>query len=240
MPENLLNICTRALDRISSIQTPTFIVDNPDPVAKMLLAIAKDVGEELTRDCNWQEVCEDATVTTEAAVDLYALPDDFERMAFDTMWETDSRRHMYGAASDRAWHAVKASGDVAGDRYRWRLHKNKIQVYPTPTAVFDFSYGYLSRYYCTNADGIPIEKWTADTDLPRMRHDLFIAGVRYYFKKEKGLPYSDSDAEYEAVIGSREAGNVSPGMVNASDAVCYPDGRYDRGRELNIPDYWVE
>lgn len=238
MAQNLLNICTRALDRISSIQTPAFIVDNPDGTAKMLLAIARDVGEELSRDCNWQELKQTATVTTEADVSLYALPADFERIALDTMWETGVRRHMYGGASDREWQAIQNSGGVVGDRYRWRIYQNQIQVYPTPAGAFSFTYEYLSKYYCTNAAGTVQEEWTADTDLPRLRHDLFVAGVRYYFKKEKSLPYSDSEAEYEAAIMSREGGNQAPGLVNAGDAVARPGGPFGRDSHLNIPDWW--
>jgi hypothetical protein len=239
MALTLLDICTRALDRISSINVPTFLVGNTDTTAKMLLAIAKDVGEELVRDYNWQQLRSTATVTTVADDALYPLEADYERISADTMWESGNSRFVHGAQSSRMWAAVTNVEGVVDNRYRWRLYQDQIQLTPTPGSVFSFNYEYLSKYYSKTAAGVAQEQWLADGDLPRLPHDLFIAGVRYYFLKGKNLPYSDAEAEYEAIIQSRLQGVEPPGFVVAADAVYRPDGRLEPDMR-NFPEMVVE
>jgi hypothetical protein len=236
MTLTLIDICSRAIDRISSIQMPTFLVGNTtDSTARMLLAIAKDVGEELVRDYNWQQLRTTAEVITIADQPLYALEDDYERISLDTMWETGGSRHIFGAQSSRQWAAITNTNGIADNRYRWRLYQDQIQVTPTPSSAFDFNYEYLSKYYCKSSLGVAIEQWTADTDIPRLPHDLFIAGVRYMFLKGKKLSHSDAEAEYEAVITSRLQRQEPPGYVVGADAVCPPDGRREL-EDRNFPE----
>jgi hypothetical protein len=235
MPLTLLGICTRAIKRISSIQMPGFIVGNTDPTAEMLLAIACDVGEELIRDYNWQQMRTTQEETATADQTLFTLPEDFDRVSLDTMWESGNSRHIFGAQSSRAWQAITNVNGLADNRYRWRLYQDQIQLTPAAPAGLEFNWEYLSKYYSKTAAGVAQEAWTNDTDLPRLPHDLFVAGVRYFFLKEKHLPYGDAEAEYEAVITSRVQGNQAPGFVTASDAVFPPDGRRDMDN-LNIPE----
>jgi hypothetical protein len=231
----LLSIVTDALDTIGSFNVPTFLVGNEDDLARQLLSIAKDVGRELVRDYDWQQLGDEATVTTVASTSLYDFPEDFDRMAPDTMWETGANRNMRGHTTKRQWAAIKNVEGAVDNRYRWRVRGNKIEVFPTPTSVFSFTYEYLSKFYCTDSGGTPIEHWTADTDIPRLPEDVFIAGVRYYFRKAKTLPFGAAEAEYDAAIQKRLAGNVPSEAINMNHAVrALRDTRADY---LNIPDF---
>lgn len=234
MPSNLLQICVQALDEISSIVVPTFIVGNDDDTAKQLLALAKKVGTELARDYDWQELSRTATVTTTVAVSSYALEADYERIASDTMWDATQFRHMRGHTTRRQWAAITNSQADPALTYYWRLFGNRIHLDPAPQSVFSFNYEYHSKRYCTDNNGTEQDSWTADTDLPLLPEDLFINGIRYYFSKANNLPYGDAEAEYDGVIASRQGKNTPAEAVNMAASVVPPGGGYER--QHNIPD----
>ncbi len=236
MPLNLLQICTRALDEISSFSVPTLICGNDDDdVARTLLACAHKVGEELVRDHDWQEMDRDATVTTVADQASYDLEADYERLSPDTVWESQSGRRIAGQTTKRRWAAILSLNGIVDGQYRFRIYRGQIQLTPTPGGVFTFDYAYKSNRYCTDAAGVERERWLDDTDLPILPADLFIAGIRYYFLKAKTLPYGGAEAEWSAILDSRKDGNTPSEAINMADAVFAPGGRYD-GRYLNIPD----
>lgn len=235
MTLNLLQIATRALDDISSFNAPTFFIGNDDDTAKSLVAAARKVGEELVRDYEWQEMARTGTVTTVDGESLYALEADYDRLASDTMWDESAKRRMGGNTTKRQWAAIKNLPIVGTTQYYWRLYRNQIQLNVPASGVFTFNYEYLSKAYCTDSDGVDrVGGWMDDTDISILPADILIAGVRYYFAKAKNLPYGDAEAEYDAVIQSREGKNTPSQAVDMSAGVVAP-GRRRRIR-LNIPD----
>jgi hypothetical protein len=237
MTLNLLQICTRALDDMSSFNIPTFIIGNTtDDTARTLLSAAYKVGEELARDYDWQELSETATVTTSISDSSYPVESDYERIASDTMWDSTQNRRMHGAKTRRQWAEITNASTSSGISYRWRLKGREIQLDPTPTSVFSFNYEYLSKIYCTNSGGTDrADGWTADTDLPKLPEDLFIAGIRYYFSESKTLPRaSAAGADYDAIIKSRQNKNKPAQAINYGVSVVPPRNRIRRIH--NIPE----
>jgi hypothetical protein len=97
-----------------------------------------------------------------------------------------------------------------------------LQVKPTPSSVYNFTYEYLSNSYCESSGGTDLSIWTNDTDVPLLPEDLFINGVRYYFLKANNLPYGDAESEYDAVIASRNGKNTPSPAVNMAISVRAP------------------
>jgi hypothetical protein len=236
MALNLLQICLRALDEISSFNSPDYIIGNSDDTAKTLIAAAYKTGETLVRDYDWQELSKTATANTVASTSFYDLPSDYDRIAPDTMWNNTEARYMRGHTTRRKWAAITNSAVYSSWTYDWRLKGRQIQVFPTPSSVFTFNYEYLSNIYCTSSDGVDrADGWVADTDLPKLPADLFIYGVRYFFSDSKNLPGSlKAAAEFDAVVMSRQNKNVPSERVNMAASVVAPR-RGERNR-LNLPE----
>ena len=230
----LLTICTQALDEISSFNVPTYIIDNDDDTAKTLLAASKKVGTELVRDYSWQEMLRTASVTTTADDDSYALESDYERIISDSAWNTTSDRRMLGNATTQDWAMIKTLALASGETYFFRVARGEIQVKPTPSSAFTFTYEYLSKNYCESAGGTDQSAWTADSDLPLLPDDLFIYGIKYYFLKAKNLPYGEAEAEYDGIIASRQGKNKPAGIIDMKAGVC-PPGRAPYVMGLNFP-----
>lgn len=235
MALNLLQLCTRALDELSSFNVPNFIIGNPDDIAKTLLAAAFKVGEELVRDYDWNEMSRTATVSTVISTTLYDLEEDYDRLAPDTMWNATEYRRMFGPTTRRQWAAITNSQVDPALTHYWRLFGGRIQVDPVPASVFTFSYEYLSKVYCRSSGGADlVDGWVNDTDVPVLPGDIFIHGIRYYFSEAKTLPGSlKAAAEYDAVIQSRQNKNVPGEAVNMAAGVRTPGTDL---RSLNIPD----
>lgn len=235
MALNLLQICLRALDEISSFNTPDYIVGNPDDTAKTLLAAAYKTGETLARDYDWQEFSKTATLTTVAATSLYDLESDYDRIAPDTFWNNSDARYIRFPATRRKWAAITNSAVYSSSTYDARLKGSQIQIYPVPAADLTLNYEYLSNIYCTDSAGVDrADGWVSDTDLPKLPYDLFLYGVRYFFADSKNLPGAlKAAAEFDAVISSRQNKNVPSERVNHAATVVPPR----RGiRRLNIPE----
>ncbi|HKJ61466.1 MAG TPA: hypothetical protein VKA94_05665 [Hyphomicrobiales bacterium] len=236
MTLNLLQIATRALDEISSFNSPNNIIGNSDDTAKTLLAAAYKTGEELVREFDWQELSKTATVNTVASTSLYDLESDYERIAPDTMWNNSEARYMRGHTTRRKWAAITNASVYSSFTYDWRLKGGQIQVFPTPSSVFTFNYEYLSNIYCTASDGTTdrADGWVNDTDLPKLPQDLFIYGIRYYFADSKTLANATKwGAEYYDLIETRQNTDVPGERVNMAASVRAPRGQL---RRLNIPD----
>jgi hypothetical protein len=233
MASTLLDLCTRALDEISGFNVPTFIIGNDDDTAKQLLAFAKKVGTELVRDYDWQEMIKDASVTTVVGVDAYDVEDDYERVVQDTTWDTSNQRPIIGNTTARLWNLITTLTVPSSFYMYYRIIGTRVKIRPVPTSVFTFTYEYRSKNYCQNAGGDDLSVWTSDTDVPLLPEDLFINGIKYYMLKENSLPYGDAEAEYDAVIESRQSKNTPSGAVDMSAGVRTPDERYLP--YLNIP-----
>lgn len=235
MALNLLQICTRALDEISSFNVPDYIIGNSDDTAKTLLVAAFKTGETLVRDYDWQQMSKTATLTTVADTSLYDLESDYERIAPDTFWNNSDARYIRFPATRRKWAAITNSAVYSSHTYDARLKGNQIQIYPTPAAGLTLNYEYLSNIYCESSGGTDrSDGWVADTDVPLLPADLFIYGIRYFFADSKNLPGSlKAAAEFDAVIMSRQNKNVPSERVNHAATVVAPRRGY---RRLNIPE----
>jgi hypothetical protein len=231
----LLGICTRALDEIGSFNVPDFFIGADDDTAKQIVAIAKKVGTELVRDYDWQETIRTGSVTTSNGDSSYALESDYERMVSDTTWNTTSDRRMWGNATSRDWAMITTLPISAGSAYYFRIARGEIQVSPTPSSAFSFTYEYRSKNYCETSSGTDLSEWTNDTDLPLLPEDLFIAGIKFYFLKANNLPYGDAEADYDGLIRSRQGKNTPGGIIDMNAGVCAPTHRPTYGVGLNFP-----
>lgn len=213
---NLLTICTRALDELTSIDVPSYLFSNTDDTARQLIALAKKVGTELVRDYDWQEMTRTHTFTT-TATDSYALPADYERICPETFWDKSGACKLNGANSKRRWAALNAQIVTTQITYDFRIAANRIRIFPTPAAGLTFTLEYLSKQYCTDVAGNGQAEWAADTDLAALPEDLFIAGVKFYFMNGNGIAGAgDAEADYNHIITVRQGSNVPAQDIDLS------------------------
>lgn len=201
----LLRICQDAAIRIG-IAVPSSIVGSPDVLSTELLAFARQEGKELMRAVAWQELTAEKTFVTVAAEEQAgALPSDFDRFVPDSMFNRTRQRKIYGPLSTEHWQARKAYTIVSAIDYWFRLRGDKIIMTPVPAAGDTVAYEYISKQYCTDSSGTPIDEWTADADISRLPHEIMSLGIEWRYKKAKGLEWQTAWQEYSDQLAKRAA-----------------------------------
>lgn len=156
-------------------------------------------------------VTRETTLTGNGTADYaYALPDDFKRMVRDEAegYElTGSRRFTVPINTNGAWTAIRASGAAGGQRL-YRLYGDedsgfKVQFLPTLETGKQITFAYVSTEWCRKSDGTRQAVWADDNDVLALPRDITELGVIWRFKRKKGLPFADLQADYEVRMSRR-------------------------------------
>jgi hypothetical protein len=124
------------------------------------------------------------------------------RFANLTFWNDDEGRQLLGPLTPKQWAYETSSLANNAYTYSFRFAANFLELDPVPSGGQTISYEYYSKQYATSGAGAAQDNWQADTDLPRLPEDLFILGIRYHFKRAKGLPFAIDQASYLHAIGN--------------------------------------
>lgn len=194
---SLLTIIQDSADRLGIVQ-PTSVIGSSDQQARQLLGIAQNEGKTLARRSAWQRITKEQTFTGVAAdVQTSAIPDDFDRFVPETFWNRTQNRFVQGPLSVQAWQNIKGKNvPPVADAFRQR--GDDILITPTASTSDTYAFEYVSKNWCTTADGATEQsQWTADDDLPLLDAEIMTLGIEWRFKKAKGFDYSEEFRDYE-------------------------------------------
>lgn len=146
----------------------------------------------------------DTTITGTGA-ESYSLPSGFKRLqrsAWSVYEKTTTRRVGVPVRTNGEWTHLKEIGSAGGARY-YRIEGDDDEGYtiafyrPLETGA-TVTVAYVSKYWVRGTGGAESAIWSDDTDKLLLPADVVRLGVVWRFKQQKGLPYSDILAEYEA------------------------------------------
>lgn len=204
MADTLLSIVTKACGRMG-IDAPATIVGNTmDPTAVQMLALAIEEGEELVRAGNWSALTiEGASIALVSGQETYPLPVDFDRLVGDTQWDRTNRWRTLGP-DDPQMARERREGIVPfGPRRALRQVGSNLTVWPVPgpgDAGALIAFDYVSNAYSATAAGARQPAWAADTDIPMLRADLMVLGLKWRWRFAEGFEASVLRADYEKAV----------------------------------------
>jgi hypothetical protein len=182
------------------LTAPSSLFGSSDPNAPLLIALAQEEGEDLSRRHDWQALKVDYTVPTLAAEAQTALPADYDRMLPDGEWWNRTIGLKYiGPTDDTTWGAIKAL-NVTGATGYWRLQGGGPKIFPAPTAGQTLAFPYISKNWARSNLGVGKAVFTADTDTVVMPERLMSLGIIWRWKKDKGFAYAEHMASYERAL----------------------------------------
>jgi hypothetical protein len=229
----LLSICQGAADRIG-LPRPTQVASSIDQTTRTLLGCAQREGSALARRWAWQALLTEHTFSSTAAtVQVDGVPTDWDgRMVSGTFWNRSMRRPVRGPLNSGEWQALQASGvQVVTDAFRFRA--NKIELVPTPTEGLTYAYEYVSKNWCTDADGTGQSAWAADTDIPVLDAELLTLGVVWRFLQGRGLDFDIAAQDYNQEVidaiardGSRRVVDLTGAAPLSAHNVAIPEGSW--------------
>jgi hypothetical protein len=124
---------------------------------------------------------------------------------------------------------------TTGPRYHFRIRGGKLLINPTPTAGHTWAFEYMSKNWMLGVDGTTYKQYaTLDSDTILIPEDVLIMGLRWTWKKEKGMDYAEDMATYEAQIkdslgrdGGKATLHMDGGVRDARPGIFVPDMSLD-------------
>jgi len=199
------------------------------------MALLEEEGNDLSKRGAWQGITFEASHTTLAAEDQGSMStiasNGFRYIKNETIWDRTDTLAVIGPMDSREWQALKAVANN-GPRYQFRIRGGKLLANPIPTAGHSWYFEYVSKNWILGADGTTYKQYfTLDTDTILLPEDLVLMGLRWRWKKEKGLDYAEDMRTYEMQVKDdlgRDGGKQTLSMDNSTRT---------RGPGVFIPQY---
>lgn len=218
----------------TNLPVPSTVMGNSNGLVVQMRALLEEEGQELSQRGLWEALVREATHTTLAASDqgtiISIATNGFRSVLHETMWDRTDRLPV-PLINSSAWQRLQATAAVT-PRYRYRLRGGKLLLTPTPPAGNTLAFEYLSKNWILGVDGTTYkELFTLDTDTLLLPEELLRLGLRWRWKKEKGLEYAEDFRTYETEVANalgRDGGKPT----------LYMDGSQPRVRPgVIVPEY---
>jgi hypothetical protein len=214
---SLLTLVKRAC-ALCSVAQPNTVMGASGGVGATMAALAQIEGEELMRRHEWRQVRGEVKFpATGEARQLGRVPEDFDRMVSDTVWNRSTNTPLAGPADAAMW--ARASTDLGAPLFR--LFTQDMHILPAPAGGETIAFEYISSAFVETAAGEYSPVWTADDDKSRLPEHLLVFGLVWRWKASKGLDYGEDMATYERAIERATADDYG----SISTASCDDDYR---------------
>lgn len=186
---SLLSIC-QGLAKNVGMEIPDVVVTSPDRSWAEALEFANEVGEELLRRFDWPQLFTDHTLTGTGADVALSMPSDFDR------FPAGVNVRYSGAPVRSLTHGEWASLTAYEGKPRYFLLSGaSVRLWPFLAAADEAQTYYITENWCDGG-----ATFQADTDETVFDDDLFTLGLIVRWRRQKGMPYSDEEAEYESAL----------------------------------------
>lgn len=187
----LLSI-TQSLAKDVGLAVPDQVFGSSNRSMVEIIPMANAVGEELARRVDWGQLTSTATLTGDGTNLTHTLPSGFGRIVGGIGVKTATG--TYARPLTRAeWGSLTATEGVP--RY-YLLQDTSITLWPYLANAIEATVYYQTDFWCSNGTAA----WAADDDTSLIDEDLFLKGLIVRWRRQKGMPYEDQEAEYEAAL----------------------------------------
>lgn len=228
---SLLTIIQNTTDLLG-IPRPQAVVASTDQQIRQLYALANEEGQDLASRFDWQILTKEWLFTTTAtATQATAVAPDFDHFLQSTTNNRTTVRAVIGPITPQAWQSIQTLPSLATVYLAFRQRGNGYLVTPTPAAGQTVAYEYVSKNWATDSGGtVSKSAFSADTDVAIIPETLMQLGLRWRWRKTKGLPYAEDFSTYERQcqqVTSRDGGSA---QIN----ITGKDNWYDGGPNIPI------
>ena len=202
----LLGIVQEFCGRVAIPRPGVVTSSNDDQYIQLWRLCNETLDDLVTRPWCWTTLATETTFTTVAAnlqgTIASICPFGYMGIIPETFWDRTQRLPFIGPLNSQEWQTVQAL-PATNPLYAFRVFQNNLYVWPTPAAGHTCAFEYYSNYAVLASDGTTAKPYfTADDDTLRLDDKLMYAGLKWRWKREKGLPYAEDFQTYETLLAS--------------------------------------
>jgi hypothetical protein len=198
------------------VSTPSSVIGSLDDQVNQMRALLQDEGRRLVTEYKWQILRRRATWTataTESQGNIYDLTEaGLKSIINGTIWDDTLQRAMWGPTDDIDWQLAQSTS--LGPINQFKIMDDELLLNPVPTAGNTLSLLYETTSWIEADDGTALERFAADTDVPRFPTVIMTKGLEMRWKREKGLPYADALMEYADLVDTYKMSDGTKALLS--------------------------
>lgn len=214
---NVISDAAIALGVAPNMAAITNPYGSTDPNILQLNQFLADVGMDLVREHDWQQLQTAHTFPTVQSQTNYDPPAGFNRFVNQTHWDRTSQFPLGGPLGPGQWQQVQATSVVGTLNFLMRFNQNKLFLTPTPGVTSHFiAFEYISRFWVgqSGSELRTKEIPTVATDILHFDRRLLVEGVKSRFRVEKGFAGADT---YKAWLLAAKGNNGLAPILNLTN-----------------------
>lgn len=189
---------------------PAALSGSTDAGSLQLREMLQSVGEFCLEYTDWDFTQRDATFVTVATEDQGSLqtlfPDGCVALVRNTMWDRDEREQIPGPVSAAQWAAFRT--DFVSPYLHCYVARRRLYLWPIPEAGKVVSTSYKSDHWLVSPVGASRAVIVEDADTPLFEVPLMKAGLAFYWKRAKELPYAVEEKRFLDMLMDYGSRNV--------------------------------
>lgn len=189
---SLLTIC-QALAVNVGLRVPDVVATSAERTWAEAIRMASEAGQELARRVDWGALQSSTTLTGTGAQSAFAMPADFDRLRMGATVTVAGA--VVRPLSQQEFQTLPAS--VGTPRY-FNLDGATLNLWPTPSDTLAIVALYQSKNWISGKAA-----FTDDADVSLIDEAILEKGLFVRWRRQKGMPYADEEAEYEAALADR-------------------------------------
>lgn len=175
---------------VVGLDTFTAIYGQDYSSAMTMLELANQAGDEISRRVDWQRMLKTDTSSSSP----HNLPSDFERFIEGSAIRSSGGEFLRPVTNSGLWAIIQAASSTTPYYF---VKGNSVYFSPTSTAA-SATLEYVSKNWVLTSSATEAAGFTADDDTTLFPERLLTKNVIWRWKRQQGLAYDDTLAEFEA------------------------------------------
>lgn len=182
---------------VIGLDQPDVLMASTDREYQELARVAKDTAHMIATAFDWQKLQVIKTYTGDGVAEGFDLPADYDRMVEGAqMWSSRWIWAFNHIANPDEWLEM-LTVPYTFINGNWIIYGGQFHFLPVMAATETIKFWYISNNLATASNGTAKATFTADDDTFRLPEKLLELGMIYKWRQNKGLPYEDTQADYQ-------------------------------------------